>query len=178
MTNDYSMEELLDFLDHTSNKGLMPAATAQALAVAARNVFGVLDQDEQNNIGALDLEAIIKRFNNKRARDFNPGSLKEYGRRVRRAIELYEKWKENPANFSIKTRTARKTRRESQDETPARSLSTPIADEQAAPNRTGTFQSSFLIGPGRVVTLSNIPIDLTSAEAERLAQLVRQLAVG
>ena len=180
MTNNYSLEDLLDFLSHTANKGMMPTATSRALAVAARNVFGVLDKEEQKNIGALNLEAVIKRFNNKRAKDFNPGSLKEYGRRVQRALELYEQWKDNPGEFSVKTRSSA-TRRKSVkttrndatgDETP---VSTTIVQPPAT--RLGTFQSSFPVGQGRVVTLSNIPEDLTMAEAKKLAQFVQMLAV-
>lgn len=177
MTNDYTMDDLLDFLSHAGDKGFMPAATARALSVASRNVLGVLEEDEQQNIRALDLDAIIKRFNNKRARDFNPGSLKAYGQRIRRAIELYEQWKDNPADFSVKTRTTRRSKKEAQSETRTSNLYTSNADVQPTPNHTGTFQSSFPVGAGRVITVSNIPEDLTSAEAEKLAQFVRMLAV-
>ncbi|MGH7710527.1 MAG: hypothetical protein ACREOG_04555, partial [Gemmatimonadaceae bacterium] len=70
MANAYSMDDLLDFLDHAGDRGLMPAATAQALAVATRNVLGVLSDQERANLDAQDVEAVIRRFNNKRARDF------------------------------------------------------------------------------------------------------------
>ena len=46
MANSYSADDLLEFLDHAGDKGLMPAATAQALAVATRNVMGILAEDE------------------------------------------------------------------------------------------------------------------------------------
>lgn len=175
MTNDYTMDDLLDFLNHAGDKGFMPAATAQALAVASRNIFGVLEANEQKNIKALDLDAIIKRFNNKRAKDFSPASLKEYGRRVRKALDLYEQWKNNPADFSVKTRSPRKSRKETSIET--RHSEIPIPDNHPGLNQAGGYQSSFPVRPGRVVTLLNIPEDLTSTEAEKLANFVRILAV-
>ena len=46
MANGYSADDLLEFLDHAGDKGLMPAATAQALAVATRNVLGILSDVE------------------------------------------------------------------------------------------------------------------------------------
>ena len=171
------MEDVLDFLSHAGDKGLMPAATSTALAVATRNVFGVLGEDEQKNIKALDLDTIIRRFDTKRKKDFNPTSLKEYGRRVRRVIELYEQWQDNPANFSVKTRVARKPRKVSQVEAPKPVFNHSTTDVPPTPPRTGTFQSSCPVGPGRVVTLSNIPEDLTSAEADKLARFVRVLAI-
>src|SRR5437660_1086059 len=111
MTNAYSMDDLLEFLDHAGERGLMPAATAQALAVATRNVLGMLTDEEKRDLGSQDLDSVIKRFNNKRAKDFNPSSLKEYGRRVRRAIDLFLNWRADPANFTVKTRTTTSSRR-------------------------------------------------------------------
>lgn len=159
----------------------MPAATSQALAVAVRNVFGVLDAEEQRNIGELRVEDVIKRFNNKRAKDFNSGSLKAYASRVKRAVDLYEQWKENPANFSVKTRTTgsrKKSALTCQNDVSGKDISTidTIAAHPSS-NRRGTYQSSFPVGAGRVITVSDIPEDLTSLEAEKLAQFVRMLAV-
>ena len=175
MTNNYTMDDLLDFIGHAGDRGLMPAASAQALAVATRNVFGVLEEEEQKAINTLDLDAIIRRFNNKRARDFSPASLKEYARRVRKAVDLYEQWTDNPADFSVKTRSPRRARKESINE--MKDFNTTQTNVQPLQSRTGGYQSSFPVGAGRVVTLLNIPEDLSSAEAERLAQFVRMLAV-
>lgn len=179
MANGYSVDDLLDFLAHANDKGLLPQATATALGVATRNVLGMLDEPEGEDVRQVDIEGLIKRFTNKRARDFSPSSLKEYGRRVRRAIELFLSWRGDPANFTVKTRVtsaARKKDRPSRPETVTRE-----ADQQGtsitAPRDDGGYQSSFPIRPGTVVTVLNIPSDLTLAEAERLAKFVRMLAV-
>lgn len=177
MANAYSVDDLLEFLDHAGDKGLMPVATAQALAVATRNVVGVLSDDERADLSQLELDAIIKRFTNKRAKDFNPTSLKEYGRRIKRAVELFLAWREDPANFAIKTRATsapRKKEKASGNGDPATKEASldQIPDENA-----GTYRSSVPIRPGLVVTLVNLPNDLTSAEAERIAGFVRLLAL-
>lgn len=177
MANAYSADDLLGFLDHAGDKGLMAVASAQALAVATRNVLGVLSDDEKADLSQLELDAVVKRFTNKRAKDFNPTSLKEYGRRIKRAVELYLSWRENPANFAIKTRattTARKKEKGSGNDVPAKSVAfTDDLPEETA----GTYRSSVPIRPGLVVTLVNIPNDLTSAEAERIAEFVKLLAL-
>ena len=180
MANGYSVADLLEFLGHASDRGLMPAATATALGVASRNVLGVLDGEEDQDLRKVDLDAVIKRFTNKRAKDFNPSSLKEYARRVRKAVELFLSWREDPANFTVKTRTPLNARRK---EAANRSESAP---EEGSRSHTSTlipsqdpsgYQSSFPIRTGTVVTVSNIPSDLTAVEAERLAKFVRMLAV-
>lgn len=179
MANAYSLGDLLEFLEHARDHGLMPAATAQALAVASRNVFGVLSDAERTDLSAQDIDGVIRRFNNKRAKDFNQSSLKEYGRRVQRALDLYLRWRENPATFTVKTRstsTARKSDRvkKAVDELENASLQ----DASPIPPRPGTYNSSLPVRPGIVVTVANIPNDLTKVEAERLANFVRMLAVN
>lgn len=179
MANQYSVDDLLEFLAHASDKGLMPAATATALGVATRNVLGVLDPSEREDIRNINLAAVIKRFNNKRAKDFNPSSLKEYGRRVHRAVELFLSWRGDPATFTVKTRATSNGKKKDRAVRPE-----PVAvvhgdaDEPvAAAHDVGGYRSAFPIRPGTVVTVSNIPSDLTPTEAERLAKFVRMLAV-
>jgi hypothetical protein len=177
MANSYSADDLLKFLDHAGDKGLMPAATSQALAVATRNVLGILAENEKADLSGLDLDAAIKRFNNKRARDFNPSSLKEYGRRVRRAVDLYLGWREDPANFTIKTRTTTAPRKREKGFGNGEPALRETAAEQVPNEVEGTYRSAVPVRPGIVVTLLNIPYDLTDAEAERIAGFVRMLAL-
>ena len=178
MANAYSLDDLIDFLDHAGDRGLMPAATAQAFAVAARNVLGVLSDQEKNNLSDQDLDSVIKRFNNKRAKDFSPTSLKEYGRRVHKAVELFLTWREDPANFTVKTRATATPRKKEKGKNSA-PLQPDAEPEQFDQQQTapGTYRSAIPVRPGVVVTLANVPYDLTKAEAERLAGFVRMLAI-
>ncbi len=178
MANSFSMEDLLDFLNHAGDRGLIPAATARALAIASRNVFGVLSDEERGDLSSQDLAAVVKRFNNKRARDFNPSSLKEYGRRVNRAVELFLSWREDPANFSVKTRATGNARRK---EKPSPEISVTRDPPDAAQEFEGSqsvdsYQTRLPVRPGVIITLSNVPHDLSKAEAQRLAEFVKMLA--
>jgi hypothetical protein len=155
----------------------MPAATARALAVASRNVIDILTEDEKADLSRLDIDAVIKRFVNKRAKDFNPASLKEYGRRVRRAVDLFLEWRKDPANFTTKTRASSTSRRKQSGAENGERTTKDLQAEAIPSQLPGTYPSSFPIRPGLVVTLVNIPYDLTSAEAERLASFIKMLAV-
>lgn len=178
MENGYSMDDLLDFLNHASERGLMPAATAQALAVATRNVLAVLGEAERADLRQTDLAGVIKRFNNKRVKDFSPSSLKEYSRRVQRAVDLFRQWREDPVNFTVKTRaTTTAWIRERNTGPEPIPMITSEEGALAMPQQQGGYQSAFPIRPGMVVSIVNIPDDLTRAEAERLASFVRMLAV-
>lgn len=186
MQSSHSLEDLLDFLAHAAERGLMPAATAQALAVATRNVFSVLDDAERSTLPLDELDSVIRRFNNKRARDFNPTSLKEYGRRVRRAVDLYLQWRTDPANFTVKTRATGSSRKKVNGRSteagppgsgPQRAeFSSPAGAPPILAGSASGYQTAFPVRPGHVVHVTNIPLDLSPAEAERLAQFVRLLA--
>ena len=174
MSNAYSVGELLGFLEHAGEKGLMPPATATALAVACRNVFGVLSEEEKTDVGGLDLNAVVKRFQNKRAKDFTGPTLKEYGRRTHRAVNLFLEWREDPANFQAATRAtsaARKRKANSEPEIEPE-ITTRIGGVMP-----GTYQTAVPLGRDRIVTMLNVPADLTMAEAERLSRFVKMLAV-
>ncbi|MCV4697621.1 hypothetical protein OFB92_31420, partial [Escherichia coli] len=88
---------------------------------------------------------------------------------VQRAVELYEQWKANPADFSVKTRTTgsrRKSAKTAQNDinkNESLTYNTADAVTQVPPSRHGTYQSSFPVGTGRVITISNIPDDLTTS---------------
>ena len=179
MATDYSADELLRFLDHAAEKGLMPAATATALQVAARTVFAILTDPERSDVRNLDLDAVTRRFENKRARDFTPGSLKTYGSRVRRAVAQFITWRDDPGNFRPKTRStaAQRARRPGPDvsEHPVEDLTAATTMPASAP---GTYQTSFPLRPGTVVTLFNLPEDLSAAEAKQLSDFITVLARG
>ncbi|HEY0777676.1 MAG TPA: hypothetical protein VGD56_06890 [Gemmatirosa sp.] len=186
MDESDAFDELLAFLDYAADKGLMPAATATALAVATRNVVEVLGADERGDVRQLDLDVVVRRFQTKRARDFSADTLKEYGRRFRRAVELFTAWREDPANFRVKTRATAPNRtksgatsvvREESPSRPAPTTSQPDEPVPLAPTTAGTYQMVVPLGRDRFVTLANVPPDLTTAEAERLAAFVRLLPV-
>lgn len=168
MPTGYSVEDLLAFLGHAADRGLMPAATAQALAVASRNIFGVLDPREQDDLRGVDLDDATKRFVNKRGGDFSPSSLTEYGNRVHRAVTLFLRWKDDPANFSVKTRATKAAAAR----LPRQEGALGSGDDSAG------YQTSLPVRPGVVVTIGNLPDDLTMAEAERLMAFIKMLAVS
>lgn len=181
---EYGSVAILDFLAHASERGMLPAATAGALAVACRTVFEILEPAEAEDLRAVDLDRLVSRFVNKRARDFNPSSLKEYGRRVKRAWDLFSAWKSDPANFSPKTRATDATRRAKRVDRPSAEPGSGAVPAAPAPptvrsveafEMPGAFSSAFPIRRGHVVTIANIPADLTGEEAERLASYVRLL---
>jgi hypothetical protein len=179
MPDGYSTGDMLDFLEHAAERGMVPAATAQGLAVASRQVLSVLADGEGDDVRKLDLDSVVHRFHNKRARDFSPGSLRTYEQRTRRAIDEFLTWRADPANFRAKTRApVRRTAVMEQgiDNAGNHSVHSEVPPPYVVSRASG-YQTSFPLRPGYLITIANVPQDLTPAEAERMAQFVRMLAV-
>lgn len=190
MPDTFSADELLDFLTHASERGLIPVSTARAIAVAARNVLAVLTDEERQAVPVADIDAVIRRFVSKRARDLTPDSLKEYGQRVKRAVALYTQWRDDPADFSVKVRSTAAARKRARPAAPTDDVVSPAALASSTPSRStagdgmasayvGTgvgYETKFPVRPGHLVTLGNVPHDLSAAEARRFARFVEQLS--
>ncbi|MDZ4744975.1 MAG: hypothetical protein SGJ05_03120 [bacterium] len=176
MINTSTVAEVLEFLEQASTRGLMPAATAGALASAVRSIQSVLSDAEQQDVRSLDLEAVIKRFNNKRSLDFNPSSLNEYGRRFQRAVQLYISWNDDPANFAVKTRSTAKKKLILGEHSPGaydiRTHPVQLAPSSERNTNAGSFTTSLPIRADWVVSLVNVPSDLTEVEAEKLRKFI------
>lgn len=180
MTSAFLSDEgLLAFLDLAAVQGALPRATAAALTVASRRVMAVLTPKERANLLNVKSAAVIKRFNRKFADNFSEGSRNEYGRRFERALALFKEWNVDPENFSVPTRLTKRSRANKVAVGSAQGPKKTSMEDQTPAVRSGAsgFQSSFPVRPGTVVTLLNIPSDLTRAEAERLAHFVKMLAV-
>lgn len=183
MPTGQSTDDLLSFLQQACDSGLMPAATAQALMVACRNVFDVLRKSEQGDVGVLDVDDAISRFTNKRGKDFNPASVKEYGRRVRRAVELFLAWRRDPASVKVRTRTSASSSGHpvhlpgDAAQSATRHVFEYPQTETITATSIGNYQTSFPLRPGHLITLSNIPQDLTRQEADRIAAFIGMLAL-
>ncbi|HEX8717685.1 MAG TPA: hypothetical protein VF722_11990 [Gemmatimonadaceae bacterium] len=112
------------------------------------------------------------------SRDFNPSSLKEYRRRVHRAIALFDQWRDEPANFSPKTRATKANAKKPRNGTNGpHAMAAQVRADSSPALSEGSYQSSIPIRPNWVVTIADVPADLARTEADRLADFVRMLAM-
>jgi hypothetical protein len=95
-------------------------------------------------------------------------------------VDLFLQWRGNPAEFSVKTRstTPGRNRIRSLQGELATNGDADAVTERRVPAQPGGYPTAFPIRPGHVVTMLNVPDDMNNAEAERLAQFIKMLAVG
>jgi len=181
---DYSLDALNKFLDYAANKGLLKRNTAQSRKLAANKVLDVLDDNEKADLRNVDMDHAFNLFQNKQGTDYTPDSLRVYQSRVRTALSDFVNYVDNPANFrpSSVQRSNSKIKRESngndkvkqeRQKLEKRSEISQQKNDHAAPEITVPVP----LREGVMVKISNLPSDLTPAEADRLAAITKAYAV-
>jgi len=182
MSNDRSLRGFIRFLDYLGEKGLLNSSTASTRKAAANKVFEVLSDDEKIDVLAVDLDDVMIRFNHLKGQSYSPGSLRTYQSRLKSSLEDFEKYLENPLGFrpAIQTRERKAKQPKSQGSNdgngnPSKPSSPP------PPKETGFTASSILPIPIRedlVVRIQGLPFDLTEAEANKLASVIKAMAIS
>ncbi len=150
--------------------------TAGALRAACSQVLKAMDGWETIDVTSIDVDDLLRRFSNLRAKDFTPGSLGTYEQRFRRALESYLEYVKNPSAWkpasspspSAKAGAARKK----PDSHHAHDKSTATVPD-ASP-RGGLVDYPFPIRDGQTARLV-LPRDLRSSEVKRLTAFMNTL---
>lgn len=179
-----SRAALLEFLDYLARKGLMNKTTASARKAAVNNVLGILDDDEAADISNVNLDDVMRRFHNLNGMNYTADSLTTYKSRVRSAIEDFLNYIENPMAFrpsiggagrKTQERTRAADSKGSKDSGIQR-VQTPGTDLRPPP----PVASLILPIPIRAdltVYVQGLPYDLTQAEALKIANVIRAMAI-
>lgn len=184
---EYSLQALNEFLDYLSNKHLLNKNTAQSRKGAANKVLSVLDDKEASDLRKLDLDLVFTRFANKAGKDYKPDSLMVYRSRLTSALNDFLSYVENPAQFRPALRTngsgtakrPAKTARKADEQRIEREL--PIEDQGSSKttyaNSPGSVNVPVPLREGVTVHITGLPVDLTGAEASRLAAIIKAYAM-
>src|SRR5438128_3842358 len=95
---------LIEFLNYTSEKGMVNSNTVGALRAASREVLGAVEPEgwEAVDLRTIDVEDFATRFERLRAGKLKPESLGVYKSRFRSALQMYFKYLDNPSGWRYK----------------------------------------------------------------------------
>jgi len=179
MAGERSRDKLLEFLDYLGDKGLMAKATVSARKAAASKVLGILSTEEAADVTVLNLDDVMARFHNLEGKGYTPGSLSTYLSRVRSAVEDFESYLGNPLGFRPNVQSREKRKIEPKKEPLGRTTPSGMPSaERVAP--AAPLSSSILPIPIRsdaTVYIQGLPFDLTESEANKIANVVRAMAM-
>lgn len=189
VTRDYSLDNFNRFLDYVIEKGLMKPETAKGRKRASNSILGILESDECTDLRQIDVDLVSHRFANLQGAGFKPASLKVYQSRLRSALSDFFRYIEDPIGFKsaasprvTKGYEKGKTTNKNTSKTEGSHKSSgPVVEDADNTEAKAETHSSLVfpipIRPGLIVKVSNIPDDLTQAEAEKLSAVIKALAM-
>lgn len=180
--SDKSLGALLEFLDWTAEKGIMAKNTVGGRRAAVNAVLGVLDPEEKGDVTAVDLDNAMTRFVNLQGKKYNTSSLNVYRSRTNAAINDFQTYLTDPLAFRPGNKVEKKTSGVGMKPKKTGSSASRSADHQIANPATAAPQASANVFPipireNVVVRIHGLPFDLTVPEAEKIANVVKAMAI-
>ena len=187
MSTGVSDVSFLEFLDWMGAKGLVPQNTAHARKAVANKVLAALEEDERQDVTALDIEHVMLRFSNKFGRRYTPGSMRTYRSRFESSLADFRAYIADPVGFRPSRRAAPKSNGSRAEGAEPKAASKSSSNRSHAAVATPPLSEAGPI-PGNVVPiqirdnltikLGPIPFDFSAAEARRVANVILALAAG
>lgn len=175
---------LVAMLDFCIRTGVLTPSTAKALRTGVVSVLSI-EEDYQNvDVVNMDEEDWLKRFFNLRRDDFSDGTKEAYQTRFRQARAMYlarlngeKDWASaGPSRASGSAPRSRSSRGSGGKRNPS---APPVPEDVATPApiapKPNMVSYPYPVRPGMLAHIQ-LPADLTSREAERIARFVASLA--
>lgn len=185
MSSKRSKDELLVFLDYMGQKGFIPKATANARKASVKQVLAELSDLEASDVTQLDIDDVMTKFAHLRGKDYSQGSVATYKSRLQSSLEDFKRYLENPMGFRatkpskegnrVKA-TKLKTRTSLQNASPLTSAVKESQGDSPMPNELVNILP-IPLRSDLTIHVRGLPFDLTKAEAERIANVVKAMAV-
>lgn len=146
MAERRTRQDFLAFLDWMSEKGLMAKNTVAARKAAANKVLGILNNDEAQDVTALDVDDVMRQFTNLEGRTYTPGSLTTYLSQLRSALDDFRIYLDQPLSFrpGVQPRE-RRTHDVAKEASPAtiRKEETPLGTERSFDSNSASYDNHY-----------------------------------
>jgi hypothetical protein len=172
---DYSQTAFLKFLRESAVTGITKPATARSRKLAAEQLLVQLKSPERADLRIVDVDELCSRFHKLQGSTIRPETVQLYKERLCGALKDFINWTADPGQFQSvegdKPEAVMVAARDDPGQAQAREelvLNPPRSPHDIFP---------VPIREDLVVYLQNIPLDLTRAEAHKIAAVVKALAL-
>ena len=190
MEHSYAFKVVSDFLAYAGKHGLINASTTRSYKVGCSKIEGILTPDELADVRKIDADAVYTRFANATKLKISPRTLREYRRRLAASIYEFLEWRDDPSAYKPKgsgKSTSKGNSGRASQPTNGTKRERERAEREAASRATqdrmvASAQASApllsLPYPLRSDLLAHVqvPRDMTTEEASRLAAFIKTLA--
>jgi hypothetical protein len=175
---DFTQEKLLEFLREAPTQGVLNPAVARSRANAIEHLFPVLTREERADVRLIDVDRLVGRLHKIEGSTLRPEVVDLYRTRVHEALVDYLAWLANPKTFA--TISGHTLRRDFRAFTPASENAEEMHALEAIALATSERRKDFISVPlrdGVTVYITNLPLDLSAAEADKITRVVAAMAL-
>ena len=172
---DFSQAAFLEFLRQGAVTGITTPATARSRKLAAEQLLGQLKSHERLDLRVLEVDELCSRFHKLEGSTIRPETLQLYNDRLSSGLKDFIAWTADPISFQSVEGDKSEAVEVAGRDTPGQAK----AREELMLNPPRHPHDIFPV-PLRqdlVVYLQNIPLDMTQAEARKIAAVVQALAI-
>lgn len=174
--NSGTSEGLQEFLDWAGRTGEMNPKTAEAWATACRKVLSVEEDLDNIDLRTIDIEALADRFERLYRTAYSAGSMNTYRSRFRRAVAAYLAWLNNEP-MGLAQKPSAKQNKAKTKATNAESMPSAVEAIPVPDHGTSSRLIPYTVPLRRDLMVSlTLPVDLSTHDADRIAQFVKSLA--
>jgi hypothetical protein len=163
---------MFEFFDWAENKHELPKSQVSNWRGASKTVLAIEEDCEDLDLRSLDLDDFLRRFEIASRTKYKSDSLNAYKGRFRKAVETYRLWLEQSPDWKG---AGAVTRPATNGKGKPTTKSAGGVDTTPEPIVAGMINHTFPLRPGVYARLT-LPEDLTSKDAQRLANFVQSLA--
>ena len=174
-SKDYSQQAFLEFLRQGAVTGITKPATARSRKLAAEHLLVQLKSHERIDLRLLDVDELCSRFHKIQGSTIRPETIQLYNERLTAALQDFLSWTSDPAGFQSIEGEKPAAILVADRDTPGQAQ----AREELAldPPRSPHDIFPVPLREDLVVYIQNVPLDMTRAEARKIAAVVTALAV-
>ena len=175
-----STSDLLGFLDFASSKGLIKQSIIRDLKTACNAVFGILGEDEAEDVFSIDWEETFQRYENLNALNVSPNTLRTYRQRVNQAVSEFERFQPNPGQWkpTIGRRggnTSKRSTKNAANDQKGGDMEVHSASDAPQTGSADNIIYRFPLRRNTIVQISGLPYDVTRPEMTRMANFLQTL---
>ncbi|EAS0739586.1 hypothetical protein D0522_23740 [Salmonella enterica] len=163
--SNVSVQAFKGFLEELMSLNIMKEATARNLKNSSARLLTVVKEEEMDDVTKLDVNELAERYINATEPKPSDSSITAYKSRMESAIKKFVAYQAGETIPYIPVE-----RQEEEEELVE--LKQPVEVKSATPS---SYSLPVVIRPesGVTVTISGIPTDLTSEEAERISSILK-----
>ena len=172
---DYSQQAFLEFLRQGAVTGITKPATARSRKLAAEHLLVQLKSHERIDLRLLDVDELCSRFHKLQGSTIRPETIQLYNERLTSALKDFLSWTSDPGNFQSIEGEKQEAVMVADRDNPGQAQ----AREELAldPPRSPYDIFPVPLREDLVVYIQNVPLDMTRAEARKIAAVVSALAL-